>query len=312
MLHTIRAEELVNMDSLPLLPAGPQSFLLVDNRRNSDLDSRSKELLSRKISFIQNSLSSDAAGIIELTSGSLSWGVSADVNLKPFIRINFPVDPDTLNYIYLNLKNKHKKKYTTRNIAGFIPGTERPDSFVVFTAHYDHIGIMGTDTRFPGAHDNASGVAMLLSISKYFQLNPPKISIVFLSFSAEELGLIGSSYFVNHSAIDLKNIKFLVNFDMVGTGKEGIKIVNGTVYPDEFQLLQEINDRHDWLYEISERGATCISDHCPFDYAAVPSFYIYTLGESAEYHSINDNPESLCLTGFEGLARLMIDFANTF
>lgn len=312
MLYTINAQELVGLDSLPVLPTDHKSFFLIDNRRDQDLDPHAKEQLSRKISLIQNSLSSNTAGVIELTSESLSWGVSADVYLKPFIKINFPVDPDTLNHIYINLKNKYKEKYTTKNIAGYISGTECPDSFIVFTAHYDHIGIMGAYTRFPGAHDNASGVAMLLYISKYFQLNPPKISIVFLSFSAEELGLIGSSYFVNHSTIDLKKIKFLVNFDMVGTGKEGIKIVNGTIYPEKFQLLTEMNNRYNLLTEISVRGATCISDHCPFDYAGVPSFYIYTVGESPEYHSINDNPESLCLTGFEGLARLMIDFVNTF
>ncbi|MBN2482479.1 MAG: M28 family peptidase [Bacteroidales bacterium] len=313
-LYAIRAEDLIHQvapDSLQV-PDGSESCILIDNRHNDELDANARDLLSGIITRLQNSLATNIAGIVELTSEKLSWGISTDISLRPYIKVNYPADPDTLENIFIDLKNRFRKKYTTKNVAGYIRGTECPDSFIVFTAHYDHLGQMGADTYFPGANDNASGVAMLLYLSRYFQQNPPRISIAFVSFSAEEIGLVGSFHFVNHAPFDLRKIKFLVNFDLVGTGSEGIKAVNGTIYPDEFQLLKEINDEFNFLPEVSERSATCISDHCPFDYKGVPGFYIYTTGDSPDYHSIFDRPEALSMAGFEGLATLIIQFVNYF
>ncbi|MBN1158647.1 MAG: M28 family peptidase [Bacteroidales bacterium] len=313
-LQTISAEDLIRQaqpDSLQV-PDGPESFILIDNRRSGELDAGTRDLLSRKILQLQNGAGMNAAGIIELTTEKLAWGISSEVSQKPYITLNYDASPDTLKSMVIELRNRYRKKYTTRNVAGYIRGTECPDSFIVFTAHYDHLGRMGADTYFPGANDNASGVAMLMYLSKYFQQHPPKKSIAFISFSGEEIGLVGSFYFVNHAPFDLTKIRFLVNFDLVGTGTEGIKVVNGTVYPDEFQLLKGINDVHDFLPEVSERSATCISDHCPFDYRGVPGFYIYTTGDSPDYHSIFDRPEALTMDGFEGLANLIIQFADSF
>ena len=75
-----------------------------------------------------------------------------------------------------------------------IKGTLFPDSFFVFTAHYDHLGTMGASVIFPGAHDNASGVAFLLDLARHFSSTPPPYSLIFLFLSGEEAGLKGSLY----------------------------------------------------------------------------------------------------------------------
>ncbi|RZK46183.1 MAG: M28 family peptidase, partial [Hymenobacter sp.] len=90
--------------------------------------------------------------------------------------------------------------YQTQNLAAVARGRTQPDSFVVVTAHYDHLGMMGKNTYFPGANDNASGVALLLELAAHYARpeNQPACSVAFLLFGAEEAGLLGSSYFVQH------------------------------------------------------------------------------------------------------------------
>ena len=142
--------------------------------------------------------------------------------------------------------------------------------------------------------------------------NRPKYSLVFLAFGAEELGLLGSKYFVDHPPFALKNIKFLLNFDLAGTGSKGIQVVNATTYPNQFKTLQTLNQKQRYVKEIKARGHACNSDHCSFDSFQVPSFYSYTLGGIAAYHDVYDRFETLPLTSFEGYASLMKAFVKSF
>jgi Zn-dependent M28 family amino/carboxypeptidase len=168
---------------------------------------------------------------------------------------------------------------------------------------------MGKEVYLPGANDNASGVAMLLNLAKYYSQHPQKYSIAFMAFGAEEVGLLGSKYYVEHPLFPLKQIKFLVNFDIVGTGDEGIKVVNATVHKKEFDELVKINSEKKYLPDIQQRGKVAISDHHFFEEAGVKTFYIYTLGGIKAYHDIYDRPETLPLTKFENLFKLIIEFS---
>lgn len=118
------------------------------------------------------------------------------------------------------------------------------------------------------------------------------MSIAFLNFSGEELGLKGSEYFTQNPLIDLKKIKFLWNFDMAGTGKTGIQVVNSTIYPKQFSILDSINSVYHYLPEIKQRGAAANSDHYWFYKNGVPCFFSYTLG-GVNYHDVNDTYKSL-------------------
>ena len=87
-----------------------------------------------------------------------------------------------------------QRNYPTQNLAAVVRGTIRPDSFLIVSAHYDHLGMMGPHVYFPGANDNASGVALLLELAAHYAKpeNRPAYSVVFLLFGAEEAGLVGS------------------------------------------------------------------------------------------------------------------------
>ncbi len=216
--------------------------------------------------------------------------------------------PPTSKKIQIDVKNKLIKNYKTQNVIGYIPGTQQPDSFIVFSAHYDHLGQLGKGVYFPGANDNASGCAMLLNLVQYYSQHPQKYSIAFMAFGAEEAGLLGSKYYVANPLFPLKQIKFLINLDLLGTGDEGITVVNGTVYKKEFDELVKINEQRTYLPQIKIRGKAANSDHYWFFESGVKCFFIYTLGGISAYHSILDKPETLPLTKFENVFMLLTDF----
>ena len=99
---------------------------------------------------------------------------------------------------------------------------------------------------------------------------------------------------------------------MAGTGDKGIKVVNGTVFRKEFDLLNDLNQENNYIHSVNIRGESCNSDHCMFYRQGVPSFFIYTLGGIQAYHDIYDRFETLPLTAFEGYSELMIHFFDTF
>ncbi|TWP26853.1 M28 family peptidase [Apibacter muscae] len=214
--------------------------------------------------------------------------------------------PENIDKVDIDLKTNFDPKFESQNLVGYILG-ERSDSLVVLTAHYDHLGKIGNNI-FPGANDNASGVAFLLSMAKIYAKEKPKFTTFFIAFGGEEAGLKGSQYFVAHPLIDLNKIKFLINFDMVGTGEEGIQVVNGKEFPKQFNLLESINYKYNYLKEVKTRGSACNSDHCPFYNKQVPSFYIYTLGGKSGYHDIYDN--SVSLYGYNQLIALTRKFLD--
>ena len=295
-----RAERILKMDLSKTILVYTAKYMQ-QLRRNSPL----------KINFFRKLEQSKAA--IEL-SDKLTAGYST----VPLNRLILKVKTSSFNRTARRAKfvvdNQFLQGYQTQNVIGYIEGHQVPDSFMVFTAHYDHMGRMGKKIYFPGANDNASGVAMLIELAKYYSKpqNKPKYSILFIAFGAEEVGLVGSLYFVKRPPIDLGNIRFLVNFDILGTGDEGIKVVNGTVFRKEFDRLKAINQQKKYLPKIEIRGKAAISDHYFFTENGVPSFYMYTLGGIQAYHDIFDKYETLPLTKFEGVFHLITDFVKTF
>ncbi|HYG37740.1 MAG TPA: M28 family peptidase, partial [Cytophagales bacterium] len=127
---------------------------------------------------------------IELHKGKLT----ASVSTKQYPRVTFQVleksFPKEASKVEMEVEAKLIDRYNTQNVIGFIPGKEKPDSLIVFTAHYDHLGRMGKDVYFPGANDNASGISMLLELAYYYKNKPDaqKYSMVFIAFAAEEAG----------------------------------------------------------------------------------------------------------------------------
>jgi aminopeptidase YwaD len=238
----------------------------------------------------------------------LTW--SAEQKEENYTRIQldktrFTEIPKT---IQVNIENKFIKKFDAANVCAMVTGTQKPDSFIFITAHYDHLGGMGKDTYFPGANDNASGVALLLSLAKYYAAHPQKYSIAFILFAGEEIGLLGSKYYIENPIVPLKNIRFLTNTDLAGTGVDGITVVNATEFPKEFALMQKINTDNKYLKSVNPRGKAANSDHYFFTEKGVPAFFFYTLGGIAAYHDVFDKAATLPLTEQADLMQLLMKF----
>lgn len=255
-------------------------------------------------------------GVIVLSEKPLTWSVSAGFEALDFFVIQVLKDQFPLYETRINLviENEFIRRFKANNVIGYLEGAREPDSFLVFTAHYDHLGKLGTEALFAGANDNASGTAMLIDLARHYgqQLNLPDYSMVFIAFAGEEAGLLGSVHFVENPLFPLKNIRFVVNLDMTGTGIDGIKVVNGSVFSREFGLLTKLNADKGLIREVSMRGESKNSDHYPFYARGIPAFFIYSLDPSyKEYHNIYDRPEKLPMTAYEGIFRLMTGFADT-
>lgn len=277
------------------------------------LEIRRHQFTDRQYALLREFLISNKtaiAGVLELRPGKLTWHVADRQARLPWLLFNEHTLPHTPRSVALTIDAQWKSQYRTQNVAALLPGKEVPDSFIVFTAHYDHLGCMGKEACFPGANDNASGVTMLLQLAAGYQANPLRYSVVLLFFGAEELGLLGSRHFVQHPLIALERIRFLINLDIVGTGDEGIKVVNATAFPQDFQLLVGLNEQLQALPAVLPRGPAANSDHYPFFVRGVPCFFVYTLGGIAAYHDVHDRPETLPLTEFEDLYLLLNAFAR--
>ncbi|TKC02073.1 M28 family metallopeptidase [Pedobacter cryotolerans] len=246
--------------------------------------------------------------ILVTLEDKLTWSVSQKVEDYTQILIKKSALSSIPKNIVIDIENQFIPDFSAANIAGFIKGTAKPDSTIVITAHYDHLGGMGSETFFPGANDNGSGVSFLLSLAKHYAKNPPKYSIAFICFAAEEAGILGSKYFTENPLIPLDKIKFLINVDMVGTGETGATVVNATQYPKEFKLLNKVNEEGQFLVKINPRGKAANSDHYFFTEKGVPAFFMYTQGGISAYHDVFDKPQTLPFTVYENLFKLFVGF----
>ena len=245
--------------------------------------------------------------VIEITNQKFTWSVSSERLPNPLILIQDSVYQDGQN-LKSDIQTNLWEGYTSRNVIAFLPGTKGAKKTIVFTAHYDHLGRMGELTYFPGANDNASGTAMLLTLAKYFNEHPVNVNILFIAFAGEEAGLLGSEHFVNHPTYPLKKMNFLVNLDIMGSGEEGITVVNATLFNEQFKLLQEINTEKGLLTQVKSRGPAQNSDHYWFTEKGVPAFFIYTMGSNKNYPDVFDTYENLTFSEYNDITTLLSEF----
>ena len=308
----IRDKDLLDETKLADLNKNSAGKVVVIDETKSEIETPDdKKKMRELMDYVKYSPEVPSVATILYTDKKLTWSGSTSQKPKTSFIVNREFNLESLKEISINVKAKFLK-LETNNVVGYIKGTEQPDTFLVMTGHYDHLGKMGSKMYIPGANDNASGIGMMLSLAKYYKENPHKYSIAFMSLAAEEMGILGAEHYVENPMFDLDKIRFLVNFDMAGTGDEGITVVNGTVYKKEFDLLSSINKENNYIHSVNIRGESCNSDHCMFYRKGVPSYFIYTMGGIQAYHDIYDRYETLPFTAFEGYSKLMINFFDTF
>lgn len=207
------------------------------------------------------------------------------------------------------------------NLMGMIKGSSAPDDYILVTAHFDHLGARDGNV-FIGADDNASGVAAMLAAAKHFAANPPKRSMIFVGFDAEEQKLQGAKNFVEHPPVDLKRVSLIVNLDMVGRGDKNEIYVAGTHHTPRFKPIVEkvakgrkivVKFGHD--RPRAQAGGvedwTHSSDHGPFHDAGVPFLY-FGVEDHPDYHKPTDTADKIPVPFYTEAVALVIDTLNVF
>jgi len=223
------------------------------------------------------------------------------------------------NRIKLKLK-KNSLNIKTENVIGLIKGCEKPEESIVISAHYDHLGIK-KGAIYSGANDNASGVAALMEVAQAFKIaakngKKPKRSILFVAFSGEEKGLLGSKFFVNHSPVPLEAIKTNLNMDMLGRQDEYHNSSNYIYLLGSSHLnphLKQISDSLNALYthldldyklDHPDNPLYGASDQASFVKKGIPSI-MYFNGLHKDYHTPEDLSEKLNYKAIEKVAKLV-------
>ena len=220
---------------------------------------------------------------------------------------------------------KDRQVIQTRNVVGVIEGSDPAlkDEYVLVTGHYDHVGQSGPFI-YHGADDNASATAAVIAIAEAFKANPapPRRSLMFLIFEAEEDGLLGAFHYIAHPIVPLDKTVAVLNSDMIGrdeddpewntTAEQNRNQVNviGTLYnPDLRRVIdaenQQIGLTLDYKTDSNDpEGWFSRSDHYPFAIKGVP-MVLFNTGEHPDYHTANDTWDRINYPKIEKITRLI-------
>jgi hypothetical protein len=199
---------------------------------------------------------------------------------------------------------KNDSTETGENVIGYIDN--KAENTVVIGAHYDHLGMGGEGSLYRegeaihnGADDNASGVAMMLHLADSLQKkdSPKNNNYLFIAFSGEEEGLLGSNYFVKNPTIDTKKVTYMLNMDMVGRlNSENTLAVYGVGTSPI--LKQTVNANAGDLNIAENESGVGPSDHTSFYLADIPVLHFFT-GQHEDYHKPSDDTEKVNFEGME-------------
>ena len=233
----------------------------------------------------------------------------------------------TRNKVYLDIDFKGKNRSsTTENVIAFIPGSDSllKKEFVVISAHYDHLGVNKKGEVYNGADDNASGTATLLELARVFKDahlkgQQPKRSILFICFTGEEHGLLGSEFYSKNPLVPLEKTVADLNIDMIGH-KDSIKekqqfsvyvIGSDKISLDFHNIHEAVAKKHnklklDYTYNdpLNRERLYYRSDHYNFAKNGIPSIF-YFGGFHEHYHQVTDDIQYLNFSKIETIAELV-------
>ena len=199
---------------------------------------------------------------------------------------------------------------TTTNLMAIIPGTDPKykDEYIIIGAHKDHLGMggPGTASTVPeilgevhnGADDNGSGSAGVLELSRVLSLHRDKLKrpILFIAFGAEEMGVLGSSYYTEHPTVALDKVPVMLNMDMIGRPEGDRLIIFGTQSSPEFKTtLENLNKQFDFTLSYNDEGIGS-SDNFPFYNKDIPALFFFA-GAHEDYHKPSDDWEKVDFAG---------------
>ena len=230
----------------------------------------------------------------------------------------FTIAPDAPAAIHSNVGGK-----SIRNVIGVLPGRSaaRRGETIVIGAHYDHLGLGGfgalddpdsTGKVHNGADDNASGTTALLEVARQLARRPLDRTIVFIAFSGEEEGDLGSAYYVKHPTLPVDSIYAMLNMDMVGRLRNARLSATGAATAQEFPALLDSLNRAGGRprFELQASGdGWGPSDHASFYAAKHPVLFFFT-GLHGDYHRTTDDVDKIDVNGLERVAEFVADVAT--
>ena len=206
----------------------------------------------------------------------------------------------------------NKNQIFSKNVIGFIDNGA--ENTVVIGAHYDHLGYGGQGSLYVGkeihngADDNASGTALMLDLANQLKFDNFNNNYLFIGFSGEEMGLLGSNYFVKNPTIDLSSINYMINLDMVGRLKEDKSLaIYGVGTSPIFK--QTINSNNDSFNIIENESGVGPSDHTSFYINDIPVLHFFT-GQHADYHKPSDDPDKINYQGVKEISNYIFSLIS--
>lgn len=205
------------------------------------------------------------------------------------------------------------------NVAGYLEGKdpELKNELIIIGAHFDHLGMGGEGSLYRGdepqihngADDNASGTTGVLELAEKFasRKNNLKRSIIFITFSGEELGLLGSNYFVNNLPFPVEDAITMVNMDMIGRLKDSSLIVYGTGTSSDWKDILN-NNKYGFKLTFNDEGFGP-SDHSSFYGKKIPVLFFFT-GTHEDYHKPSDDTEKINFTGEKDILNYVYDIVT--
>ena len=219
-------------------------------------------------------------------------------------------------------KNPHAKsndgiKKIAKNIICFIDN--KKEETIVIGAHYDHLGYGDFGSRYMGenslihngADDNASGVALGIALLDLLYDSNKMYNYLFIAFDGEEMGLYGSSFFCKNPTINLSDVRFMLNFDMVGKLNQNNDLaINGVGTSSQWKsLLDSANNHNNFILKLSESGIGP-SDHSSFYLQDIPAIHFFT-GQHKDYHTPSDKRNTLNYDGIFDILVFVEDVVNS-
>lgn len=202
---------------------------------------------------------------------------------------------------------------TGTNVIGFI--SNNAENTIIIGAHFDHLGYGAEGSLYRGeqaaihngADDNASGVSVLLNLASKLKNTNTRNNYLFIAFSGEEMGLLGSNYFVKNPTFAIKKANYMINMDMVGRLKDSTLAVYGVgTSPILKQTLKAHNNKFKLIEKESGVGP---SDHTSFYNADIPVLHFFT-GQHEDYHKPSDDADKLNIEGMQTISNYIFDLIS--
>ena len=211
--------------------------------------------------------------------------------------------------VKLNVENEFLEDYGLFNVIAKVEGA-RHDSCYVFTAHYDHLGNLGRKVFYPGANDNASGTAAIITLAEYYASNRPEYDMYFIAFSGEDANLRGSTFFAEHPVVPLTQIRYLFNIDMIGDDNPELYAEVSDAGMGLYPKFEAVNVESGLFTRLNRGELAANSDHYPFAVRGVPCIFLENQEGSAfpYYHTPADNMKTVKFDSYEPVFKLVTGF----